>query len=131
MRYLHAANEHYRVLVLPVQSHLLASYRLGDHGLGGGISAMPSLHVSTALVSALAVSRVSRSAGAWLYAFMGVIMLGSIHLGYHYAVDSVVAVSMTLVLWRIAGVLARMVIQRGDALQPARVPALGADIALA
>lgn len=120
MAYLHAANEHYRVFVLPVQEQLLEKYRQNDHGLGGGISAMPSMHIAVTLLSALAAWRVSRVAGACLYLFLGLIALGSVHLGYHYAVDGMVSACMVLVIWKTAGAVADLVIARGDALRAAK-----------
>ena len=35
------------------------------------------------------------------------IFLGSIHLAWHYAVDGIVAIAMALIIWRLAGWLAR------------------------
>ena len=40
-------------------------------------------------------------------AYAGVILLGSVHLGWHYAVDGYAAIGIALACWWIAGVLAR------------------------
>ena len=107
MAYLYAANEQYPVLVLNVQETLLAWYQSGSYGLGRGISAMPSMHVAMATLFALGLWRISRPAGVAAFAFVAVIMVGSVHLGYHYSLDGYVAGAMTLLIWFVAGRLAR------------------------
>lgn len=73
------------------------------YGFGMGISAMPSLHNAIAVLYALALSRRSRALGraGWIYA--AIIWVGSIHLGWHYAVDGLVAAAATIGLWTLAG----------------------------
>jgi hypothetical protein len=67
--------------------------------IGGGISAMRSLHNAMAVLFACAAWSIGRRVGiaATLYAL--VIWFGSIHLGWHYALDGVVACLLTLVTW--------------------------------
>lgn len=114
MAYLYSANEHYRVFVLGVQEQLLAWHQQGNHGLASGISAMPSMHVSMALLFALAISKVSRVAGACAWLFVLTILVASVHLAYHYAVDGYVAIAATLAIWALAKPLARMVVRGRD-----------------
>jgi hypothetical protein len=122
MAYLASANEKFPVLVLPVQQMLLAWHAAGTNGLGGGITAMPSMHVAMALLFALSMARVSKRAGLYAWLFFLVILVASVHLAYHYAVDGYVAILVTLVLWAMAGPLARRV-ARGS--EPVReVPGL-------
>ena len=52
-----------------------------------------------ALLFALAGYKVSRFAGHLLSAHAILIFIGSIHLGWHYAVDSYLAWALTLVIW--------------------------------
>ena len=67
-----------------------------------GISAMPSIHVAMPLVYAL----TARATARWLAVAFGLygllILLGSVHLGWHYAVDGYVSVGAVLILWRSA-----------------------------
>lgn len=120
MAYLRAANERYPVLVLPVQDELLAWHRSGDHGLGRGITAMPSMHVSLAFLFFLAVRRASRLA-AWSFGlFVVVVLIGSVHLAYHYAIDGYVAIAVTWLIWTAAEPLAKIARRRANDYPPLR-----------
>jgi hypothetical protein len=114
MAYLRAANEHYPVFVLAVQDQLLAWHQQGNHGLAAGISAMPSMHVAMAVLFALSISKVSRIAGVGAWLFVITILIGSVHLAYHYAVDGYVAIAATVALWALAKPLAKMVVRGRD-----------------
>lgn len=109
MDYLNEANTHYPVMVLDIQQELLAWHRLGSYGLGRGITAMPSMHVSLAFLFFLAIRRISRALALVFGAFFGAILVGSVHLGYHYAVDGYVGIAVTWVIWRLSELLARKV----------------------
>lgn len=74
--------------------------------VGGGISAMPSVHNALAVLFALAAFRLNRVAGWVLAAYALLIWIGSVHLGWHYAVDGLVAAALTVGLWRVAGRIA-------------------------
>ncbi|WFL76100.1 phosphatase PAP2 family protein [Altererythrobacter arenosus] len=76
-----------------------------DSGIGAGISAMPSMHVSIATIFALVLRdwKPSYQVFAWLYAL--IIFLGSFHLGWHYAVDGIVAALATGAIWVATGKL--------------------------
>ena len=81
-----------------------------------GISAMPSMHVGLSLWLAL-ISRGRRYAPlAWIY--YAIIWLGSVHLGWHYFSDGLVASAAMLLSWRAAGTL---LLSRGRAPQPTAV----------
>ena len=67
---------------------------------GGGISAMPSMHIATATTLVLA-ARGTR----WLHAavaFLALTFFGSVYLGYHYAVDAPVAAIVAVICWKLA-----------------------------
>lgn len=107
MAYLNSANENYPVLVLRVQQILLDWHTSGDHGLGRGITAMPSMHVGLACLFWLAMRQVNKWAGRLFFAFYVVIFVGSVHLAYHYAVDGIVATALACVLWWASGKVTR------------------------
>ncbi len=72
-----------------------------------GISAFPSMHNATSLLFALAAFRFSRVAGYLFAIYCAVILVGSVHLGWHYAVDGYAGLLLAAVCWWIAGVFAR------------------------
>jgi hypothetical protein len=73
-----------------------------------GISAFPSMHNAIAVIIALAGFKIHRSLGWALTAYALLIFLGSVHLGWHYAVDSYAAIAIALIAWHLAGPLARL-----------------------
>jgi hypothetical protein len=71
--------------------------------VGGGISAMPSVHNGLAVLFAIAAFKISRILG-WIFAaYTLLIWVGSIHLGWHYALDGIVSVVLTILIWRAMG----------------------------
>lgn len=97
MAYLRGANEILPIWAIPVQDVLWQGH-IGKSALDG-ISAMPSMHNGSALLFALAGYQVSRFAGRLLSVHAILIFIGSVHLGWHYAVDSYLAWAFTLAIW--------------------------------
>ena len=56
-------------------------------------------------VFALLGWRTSRWLGWVLTGFAGVVLVGSVHLGWHYAVDGYVSIAGTLAIWVGVGAL--------------------------
>jgi len=112
MAYLREANQHAPVFSLLVQDRLIDWYASGNNGLGRGISAMPSMHVSIAFLFFLAMRKVSRLAGILFGLFVVIILIGSVHLAYHYAVDGYLSIVVTYLVWLASGPLARRVANR-------------------
>ena len=103
MSYLRAASEVSPVWVLEVHDRLWNAYVADSNQLGKGISAMPSIHVATSVLFALTTWRVSRLLGAVFWGYAAVVMVGSVHLAWHYALDGYVAAVATCLLWLGAG----------------------------
>jgi hypothetical protein len=95
-----------------LQDLLWQSYSTNDFGMVRGISAAPSMHIaSTWIIARLAwdMGKAARLAGC---AFLGFIFIGSIHLGWHYAIDGYMAVALAWALWRLVGwLLNRLAVQ--------------------
>ncbi|WP_348626143.1 phosphatase PAP2 family protein [Mesorhizobium sp. LNJC403B00] len=68
-----------------------------------GISAFPSMHVAMAVLFALYATRRSRLAGLLMWAFAAIIMVGSVVLGWHYAVDGYASVLISIAIWKACG----------------------------
>jgi membrane-associated phospholipid phosphatase len=67
-----------------------------------GISAMPSVHVAMAVLFALVGWTRHRAVGIVAAAYALVIMVGSVVLGWHYAIDGYVGGLMAYGIWRIS-----------------------------
>jgi hypothetical protein len=88
------------------QAMLLEARGSTHLSIGGGISAMPSVHNGLAVLFAIAAFNINRIVG-WLFAaYALLIWIGSIHLGWHYALDGIVSVVLTLFIWRAMGKVA-------------------------
>jgi hypothetical protein len=95
------------------RDYLLALQTRNEIGPGGGISAMPSMHVALSALFAAAGFRLGRVWG-WIATLFGVlIFIGSVHLGWHYAIDGIVGAAAALGLWFGCGALTRLLLS-GD-----------------
>jgi len=100
MQMLRALHEVSPVWALGVQDMLLDGYRNG--GPVRGISAMPSMHVTTAVLMALYGFSLSRCIGWAISVFAAMIVLGSVHLAWRYAVDSYLAIILATLFWTLS-----------------------------
>lgn len=86
---------------------LWASHSDNSPLVGGGISAMPSMHIAMAVWIALVV-RSAYPRFAWIgWSYLGVIWLGSVHLGWHYVLDGVPGALGALAIWQISSAYPR------------------------
>ncbi|HTQ12661.1 MAG TPA: phosphatase PAP2 family protein [Rhizomicrobium sp.] len=106
MDYLRAAAAQWPVWSVGVQDALWRSYT-GGHATVSGISAMPSMHVVIAVVVTMLGWRTNRWLGAALALFTGVIVVGAVHLAWHYAVDTIAGAALGFFFWYAAGAVAR------------------------
>jgi hypothetical protein len=91
------------LIAVRVQDLLWDRYQQGDLGIGSGISAAPSLHVASTWL----IARMLQTYGRWPavagWGFFAVVLIGSVHLGWHYAVDGYIAIAGAWALWRLTG----------------------------
>lgn len=99
MNYLYEVRELYPVWALDVQEMLWTSYETRSAEVGRGISAFPSMHVASSVLFALLGWRVNRKLGIAYSIFALCILLGSVHLGWHYAIDGYAAVVLMIAIW--------------------------------
>ncbi|WP_096786528.1 phosphatase PAP2 family protein [Rhodobacter sp. CZR27] len=93
-------NETSPVWSLNVQNLLWSGYTA--ESTMRGISAFPSMHVASTTLMMLYAFTWKRWAGWSMVVFLGLIMAGSVHLGWHYAVDGYASIALTLACWRVA-----------------------------
>ena len=72
----------------------------GSRDLGGGISAMPSMHCALTFICVAAAWRTQWRIPVLVYAAL--IWFGSVYLGWHYALDGVVSAIGIALIWRVA-----------------------------
>ena len=98
-------NEISPVWALDVQEMLLHGYM--NDGPLKGISAMPSMHVASTVTMTIYAFTVSRVIGWMMVGFATLILMGSVQLGWHYAIDGYLSIALSLACWAIARRLVR------------------------
>ena len=103
--YLVSANAgSHTIWALDTQAMLWQGYLSNGEELAG-ISAMPSMHVATATLF-IPLARRMAPRLTWLAVlFLLTILVGSVHLAWHYAVDGYLGAAIALGAWRLSGKL--------------------------
>lgn len=81
--------------------NILWSGMKGEIPVSLGISAFPSIHVASAVLIALWANQQGRKWGLLGAAYAFSILVGSVALGWHYAVDGYASIVLTLLIWKI------------------------------
>ncbi|HXF94996.1 MAG TPA: phosphatase PAP2 family protein [Gemmatimonadales bacterium] len=102
MTYLGQASAERPLHALETQALLWAGYT-GRIQPALGIAAMPSLHVAMPVLLATATWSISRALSGAFAAYAAVILVGSVHLGWHYAVDGYFSALAVPLLWWAVG----------------------------
>ncbi len=103
MAYLRNADSISHLWALDIQEMLWTAYIDGTSSVASGITAMPSMHVTSAVLIALLCREMSRPARIAGYLFAASIMIGSVHLGWHYAVDGYAGAALAVFFWWLSG----------------------------
>ena len=114
----------FHIQSLDIQDWLWRSHVNGRGTFGGGISAMPSLHVAIATLMACTSFHFGRRSGWIMTGFAIMIWIASVHLGWHYASDGVVAAAMTVAIWKASVYLVRLLTPAAQTDERATSPAL-------
>jgi hypothetical protein len=93
----HAASVH------AYANYLLRAYETGRSELGGGISAMPSMHVAFVTLNAFFLAGFGRRWAVAGWSFAALILFGSVYTGWHYAVDGYISILVVSLLWYLTG----------------------------
>lgn len=78
----------------------------GDHA-GSGTSAMPSMHLAIVTLNAWMLTRLHPIAGAIGWTYAGIILFGSVFMGWHYLIDGYVSIAVVSLVWWLLGRRAR------------------------
>jgi hypothetical protein len=113
MTYLRGVDTTHGLTALEVQAMLLNDYHSGEMHPIEGIAAMPSLHVAVPFLFMFLTACRSRLVAAGFGVFGVTILIGSVHLGWHYAVDGYAAIAGAwVVCWAVER--ARESVGQGD-----------------
>ena len=111
MAMLHGISEIMPVWALDTQELLWKGYLAQDTTLGG-ISAFPSMHNAQAVLMALLAWQCNRKLGVAMIIYAMLIAIGSVWLGWHYAVDAYAGILIAFACWWLAAPLARWMLRR-------------------
>jgi membrane-associated phospholipid phosphatase len=81
------------------QHYLWSLHAAGVSGFGSGISAFPSMHVALISLNALFAAEVNRRLGIIAWCYVALILVSSIYLGWHYAIDGYVAIVLAIAIY--------------------------------
>jgi len=79
-----------------------------------GISAFPSLHVGMTATCACLGFAASRVIGWMFVLYTAAMLVGSVHLGWHYAIDGIAGIALAILFWRISARVTRWWLARTE-----------------
>jgi membrane-associated phospholipid phosphatase len=107
LTYLRAVDAQTPLMSVRGESALWYAYSHRVQGFGYGVSAMPSMHVATAVLTAFFGFAYSRLLGVLLTIVALCTFAASVELGWHYALDGYVGALLAAGVWWLAGRVTR------------------------
>ena len=107
LAYLRSVDAHTPLLSVRGEDALWYAYQHRVEAFGLGVSAMPSMHVASAVLTAMFGFAFSRLLGVALTVVALFTFAASIELGWHYALDGYVGALIACGVWWLAGVATR------------------------
>ena len=101
--YLRSVNEQTPLLSVGGRRALWAAYEHRVDAFGFGVSAMPSMHIATVTLVACLGWAVAPWVGAVTTAAAGIMLVGSVALLWHYAIDGYAGALLAVLIWWAAG----------------------------
>jgi len=126
-----ASRQGYSIESLQYQSRLVETYRARDYAPGGGISAMPSMHVAMASLMAMVAFRMNWRLGIPFAAFAITVWLSTVFFGWHYFVDGPVGAAMMFAIWSLAKPVAARIYPGSAPAESIEIPAGEAGLLVA
>lgn len=105
--HLQMVNETHPLIALDVQRYLWEGYSGQAAHAIEGISAMPSLHVAIPVLFAMMGWRTHRWLGIAYTTYAVIVVVGSVHLGWHYAIDGYASAATVPLIWHGSGYAVR------------------------
>ncbi len=103
MAHLDSVNARIPLVAVELQSEIWSNLQRTHDLAWLHISAFPSIHVALPVFFGIVFFRVWRGLGLFLFGVTGIIICGSIYLGWHYAIDSYASIIGVALLWWMAG----------------------------
>lgn len=103
MAHLERVNAAVPLNTLVVRENLWLVYLNQTDSIISGISAMPSMHNAICVLMFLAARHVHHVLAIIAATYAILIFIGSVHLGWHYAIDGYVSAILTAIIWKWAG----------------------------
>jgi len=89
--------------------------------IGGGVSAIPSVHNGMAVLFALMSFRFHWTLGVATSLFAFLIWIASVYLNWHYAIDGIAGAAGAILVWHVSGKIVERLTAFIEA-RPARPP---------
>jgi len=86
-----------------IAAYLYSGYGDAASTLGTGISAMPSMHVAIVVLNACFFWSLDRRLGIAGWFLVALILIGSVHFGWHYAIDGYLSLILVPAIWWVTG----------------------------